>query len=223
MGDRMAAVENKLSAMTFDATANEVIITGANLRIVNGLGSTDTTNGLGNLIVGYNELRQENPDCPSVFLTCTDTRTGSHNVVVGKEHNFSSFGGLVIGDFNEISGEFASVSGGQFNTASGIIGSSVSGGQFNTASGIASSVSGGGGNTASGAISSVSGGGGNTASRTAASVSGGEGNTASGVGSSISGGEINTASGLDSSVSGGSHRTAPDPDNWAAGEFFSAN
>jgi hypothetical protein len=57
MAERMATLENKLSAMTFDGAANEVVITGANLRIVNGLGSTETTNGLGNLIVGYNELR----------------------------------------------------------------------------------------------------------------------------------------------------------------------
>jgi len=87
MGERMAAVEKKLSAMKFDGAANEVVISGANLRIVNGLGSTETTNGLGNLIVGYNELRNI-PDFP-------DVRTGSHNVVVGELNNFSSFGGLV--------------------------------------------------------------------------------------------------------------------------------
>src|SRR4030095_3054466 len=58
MAERMATLENKLSAMTFDGAANEVVITGANLRIVNGLGTTETTNGVGNLIVGYNELRQ---------------------------------------------------------------------------------------------------------------------------------------------------------------------
>src|SRR6516225_3097954 len=73
MGERMAAVEKKLSAMKFDDAANEVVITGANLRIVNGLGSTETTNGLGNLIVGYNEERGFG----------LDKRTGSHNVVVG--------------------------------------------------------------------------------------------------------------------------------------------
>jgi hypothetical protein len=78
MAERMSTLENKLSAMTFDGAANEVVISGANLRIVNSLGSTDTRNGLGNLIVGYNEPRQF--DLP-------DIRTGSHNVVVGQEHN----------------------------------------------------------------------------------------------------------------------------------------
>jgi hypothetical protein len=78
MGDRMATLENKLSAMTFDGAANKVVITGANLRIVNGLGSTDTTNGVGNLIVGYNELRRD------FGRFGEDDRTGSHNVVVGR-------------------------------------------------------------------------------------------------------------------------------------------
>src|SRR5262245_27503474 len=49
MAERMATLEKKLAAMDFDDAANEVVITGANLRIVNGLGNTETTNGLGNL------------------------------------------------------------------------------------------------------------------------------------------------------------------------------
>jgi hypothetical protein len=57
MAERMATLEQKLAAMTFDDSTNEVVISGANLRIVNGLGATETTNGLGNLIVGYNEAR----------------------------------------------------------------------------------------------------------------------------------------------------------------------
>jgi hypothetical protein len=137
MGDCMVTLEQKLSAMKFDDAANEVVITGANLRIVNGLGSTETTNGLGNLIVGYNEPRGGGQD----------TRTGWHNVVVGILHNFSSFGGLVGGRINEISGPFASVSGGEGNTASGFF-ASVSGGVVNTASGDFSSVSGGANRTA---------------------------------------------------------------------------
>src|SRR5215831_12159965 len=37
MAERMATLEHRLSAMRFDDAANEVVITGANLRIVNGL------------------------------------------------------------------------------------------------------------------------------------------------------------------------------------------
>jgi hypothetical protein len=47
--------------------------------------------------------------------------------MVGPGHNFSRFGGLVTGELNEISGVFASVIGGDFNTAtnrqSAVIGS----------------------------------------------------------------------------------------------------
>jgi len=127
----VAQLEDKLVHIT--SSSDEVTITGANLRIVNGLGSTNTTNGLGNLIVGYNETRGEH---------FTDTRTGSHNVVVGRQHNFWSFGGLVVAQFNEISGPWASILGGFSNSASGV-NSSVSGGNGNTASGDESSVSGG--------------------------------------------------------------------------------
>jgi hypothetical protein len=223
---RVADLEYKLEYVS--GGPNEVVITGANLRIVNGLGSTTTTNGLGNLIVGYNEPREFEPD----------VRTGSHNIVVGINDNFSSFGGLVVGFENEISGVFASVSGGRQNTASNTS-SSVSGGLHNTASGHFASVSGGSDNTASGDgttvsggqanrvsglfAASISGGFANTASGRTASVSGGENNTASGDSSSVSGGENNTASGQFSSVSGGTNRSAPGTENWAAGPLFATN
>ena len=208
MDERMTAVEKKLSAMKFDGAANEVVISGANLRIVNGLGRTDTTNGLGNLIVGYNESRQENSGGAGLTTPfCTDRRTGSRNVVVGQQDNFSSVGGIVVGVQNEISGQYASVSGGAANTASGVS-SSISGGIFNPASGLSASISGGGGNTASGISASISGGGDNSASGLSSSVSGGELNLASSTVSSVSGGAGNTASGENASVSGGAGNTA---------------
>ena len=113
LAQRVAALETLLKHFSRDG--NEVTITGANLHIVNGLGSTDCIgdqgneipdcpNGLGNLIVGYNEPRP--PELGEDF------RTGSHNVVVGDGHNFSRFGGVVVGFRNTISGDFSSVSGG---------------------------------------------------------------------------------------------------------------
>jgi hypothetical protein len=218
---RVDALESKLAHVT--SGPDDVTITGANLRIVNGLGRTDTTNGVGNLIVGYNEERKEGTNCfpePPILLCEEVIRTGSHNIVVGVAHNFSRFGGLVIGLGNEISGAFASVSGGQFNTASGFS-ASVSGGDFNRAIGAFASVSGGDFNTASAPSASVSGGKTNTASSSFASVSGGFGNTASSEPyASVSGGQENTASGAFSSVSGGFQRTAPGENNWAAGPLF---
>jgi hypothetical protein len=143
---------------------NTLVISGANLHIVNGMGSTETTNGLGNLIIGYNEERA----APEV-----NERTGSHVLVIGKEHNYTRYGGMVVGQHNTISGSFASVSGDTNNTASGSW-SSVSGGYGNTASGDWASVSGGSNATASGQTSSVSGGLNNIAFGYYTSVGGGQ-------------------------------------------------
>jgi hypothetical protein len=143
---RVVALETKLAH--FSRIGNEITITGANLNVVDGSGETDgEPNGLGNVIIGYNELRATGPN----------TRTGSHMLVVGKEHNYSSYGGIVVGWHNTTSGDYASVSGGQSNTASGYT-ASVSGGYDNTASGFAASVSGGRNNQAQADSSSVSGG-----------------------------------------------------------------
>ena len=153
----------------FSRVGTDVYLTGANLHILSGSGATGgAVNGLGNLIVGYNELRGSGND-----------RSGSHNIVVGDRHNFSSYGGLVAGYQNAVSGVFSSVSGGFGNTASGIS-ASVSGGFNNTASGQDASVSGGRDNGASGNESSVSGGSQNLASGVRSSVSGGFSRTASG-------------------------------------------
>ena len=168
---RVGALERTLTHVTTVTGAGdlpEVVITGANLRLVNGLRATATTNGLGNLLVGYNEAREGE-----------NVRTGSHNVVVGQGHNFSSFGGLVVGRQNEISGAFAAVSGGFDNTASASA-TSVCGGRGNTARGEGATVSGGYGNTANGHTAAISGGEANTASGFTAAVSGGRNRTARG-------------------------------------------
>jgi hypothetical protein len=138
-----------------------VIFTGVNVHVRSGSGSSiDTLTGLGNLVVGYNER------------SFGQTRSGAHNLIVGREHEFSSHGGFVAGVANTISAPSASVSGGFNNTASGE-NASVSGGLQNTASSNEDSVSGGAGNTASGGGASVTGGVNNKASGLAATVSGG--------------------------------------------------
>jgi len=181
---RIAALESLLQHFT--RSGSDVTITGANLHVVDGTGDTSgTPNGLGNVIIGYNELRGVNDD-----------RNGSHMLVVGKENNYSSFGGIVVGRRNwtgdpsaPLDSGYASVSGGYGNIASGYL-SSVSGGYHNTASGYGSS------------------------------VSGGYYNTASAMHSSVSGGAYNPASGVYSSVSGGSQRAATGDYDWAAGSLF---
>ena len=175
---------------------------GINVRIVNGMGATYTTNGLGNLTVGYNETDPgATPFCSYGYYadqtTCQNNgytwaknqRGGSHNLIVGEANAYSRYGGFLAGYKNIVNGQYASVSGGQNNTASGIL-SSVSGGYWNSASG------------------------------TGSTVSGGQNNTASGNWSAVSGGVVNTASGDQSSVSGGYNRTASDQYDWVAGALF---
>ena len=186
---QITVLQNLLQGLT--RSGNDFVITNANLYIQSGSGSTNGgINGKGNLIIGYNELRGGGDD-----------RTGSHNLIVGRRHNYSSYGGIVVGYYNTISAPYSSVSGGYHNTASGYY-SSVSGGLCNHASGESSSVSGGDLNTASHITSSVS---------------GGYYNTASGYCSSVSGGHANTASGNYSSVSGGNDRSASGSSDWRAG------
>lgn len=186
------------------ADGKTVLVSGANLQIVNGAGSSDgDPNGLGNLIVGY--AADGRPDVGDG----ADIRTGSHNVVIGDEHTWSGTSGLVVGLDNAITGVGASVSGGIGNTASGDF-SAVSGGQNGQATAIASSISGGLDNQASGARSSVVGGELNVAHERS-TVVGGRYNEAAGAHAVVVGGDDNTASGGFSVVLGGSGVTAADP------------
>ena len=141
----------------------DVIVDGGNLHVRNALGETDSVNGSGNIIIGYNEGRP---------FGVGDDRSGSHMLVVGQQNNYSSYGGIVAGFQNTTSGAFSSVTGGAQSTASGIH-SSVTGGQSNTASGDVASVTGGNTNLADGAFSSVTGGSLNQALGNGSTVSGG--------------------------------------------------
>jgi hypothetical protein len=204
------------------------LFTGVNVQITNGAGSTETINGLGNLIVGYDEdnlgsqppglFSPPTPVCSDGTYTnqftcenaglvwANNQHTGSHNLVIGWGHTYTSYGGLVAGFSNAVNRASASASGGAYGTASGPY-SSVSGGSWNTANAESSSVSGGQSNTASWLNASVSGGIYNTASQANSSVSGGFQNSASGPDSSVSGGQINNAIGVASSITGGEGNT----------------
>ena len=171
-----------------------VRFSGVNVQIVSGAGSTEAAvNGTGNLIIGYNELRNSGND-----------RTGSHNFVSGLENNYSHARGIVLG----------------YHNTSSNVGAYVLGGESNTASGIEAIISGGSSSVAGGTLASVSGGNQNTASGNFSSVSGGYFSTASGNFSSVSGGRENTASGNFSSVSGGSFGSATGLEDWRAGDLF---
>lgn len=156
--DRVAELEGLLDGVSRirqgdepGAVPDTLRLTGMNLQLVNGTGSTDgDPNGRGNLIIGYNAQRPTGVDESA-------QRTGSHYLVVGDQHEWTSYGGLLAGLRNTASAAGASVPGGQANTASGVE-AVVAGGTDNVADHIGASVSGGCNNAAKGHDSSILGG-----------------------------------------------------------------
>ncbi|NPA25482.1 MAG: hypothetical protein GXO34_06620 [Deltaproteobacteria bacterium] len=195
---RVAALEYKLAH--FSRSGNDVYITGANLHIRSGSGSTNgTVNGLGNLIIGYNESRSGSEG--------SDDRTGSHNLILGRKQNYSSYGGLVAGYLNAISGRYATITGGDHNSAKGHF-SVIAGGEHNTTEGGDSVVAGGYYNRCSGDHASIFGGHLNHATGTYCATLGGENNNSKGESSTVTGGQMNIANGYYCSISGGGFNTA---------------
>lgn len=197
-------------------------ISGANLQLVSGLratngypadsssvdGSVTTTNGLGNLIIGYDEA----------FPFGANDRTGSHNLVIGKWHTYSSFGGLLGGDTNTVSAPYSTVAGG-FNGSAGGLRSAVLGGEECQAMGESSAVLGGGYNCASGMHATAAGGAYNLVPGDYAHVCSGESNVAAGKTSCVVGGEQMRATGVSSTaVSGAFGEAAGDGSVVVGGE-----
>jgi hypothetical protein len=205
--EQVDALKKSVTALNFllrgvTRQRRTLLFTGVNLQIVNGAKATHgTPNGLGNLILGYNAPRDD---------TTAADRVGSHSVVIGAKHHWTSYGHLLAGAHNTVNGPSASVTGGFRNTASAPQ-TSVTGGTFNEAKATTATVSGGVGNIASGSSASVSGGHGNKADGLHASVSGGDNNTASGGNAWTSGGKNNIAKGPGSSIVGGNGVTTFGP------------
>ena len=111
-----------------EASTPVIIFEGVNVHIRSGLGATDDGgSGLGNLIIGYNEIPEETAE-----ETVAARKTASHNLVIGPEHTYDSIGGLVAGYKNTVSGDYVTVAGGELNTANGFA-VTVSGGTQNIA------------------------------------------------------------------------------------------
>ena len=129
-----------------------IVFEGANIHVRSGSGSTNDGGtgeylGLGNLIIGYNENCCGGPD----------NRVGSHNLVIGSLHQYTSYGGFVAGYRNELHAAYGTIAGGYENAVEGTY-TSVLGGHFNTAADLATSISGGLGNLSGNHYSSISGG-----------------------------------------------------------------
>lgn len=209
LNSRLTAVENN-TVLELDGLLQFSMFKGyptaeftdVNVQINNGANSTLTANGLGNLIIGYNEILSSAP------LFCSDPQytdsvncignlemwgrnvyRGSHNMVIGRGNSYDNIGGIVAGRGNVSNGNFASVLGGTSSIASGD--SSV--------------VSGGNANRARGSNSSITGGGSNTANSNS---------------TSITGGFMNQTLDNNATVSGGSNRTASGQNDWVAGSLF---
>ena len=145
----LAALDEVMPHLKYEAAGvggkPTIQFSGVNMQIVNGKGETYSTNGEGNLVIGYDENEGKHP------------QTGSHNLILGFEQTFTSFGGIVGGYDNTITGPYASVTGGSANVASEDY-ATVSDGYKNTASGEYSLVGGGRENKAKGNFSALLGG-----------------------------------------------------------------
>jgi hypothetical protein len=106
----VSALEQKLTPVSYSSSGVNnkptLTISGANLQVNSGSGSTDgTVNGLGNVIIDYDE----NPG----------TQSGSNNLVLGNGQAVTWFGGVVAGQGNSLSGPFSDAFGHNDTAAGG--------------------------------------------------------------------------------------------------------
>ncbi|MEC8360859.1 MAG: hypothetical protein VX002_01040, partial [Bacteroidota bacterium] len=94
-------------------------LSGLNVRLDNGAGTTyGASNGLGNLILGYNESEGGHRDAEGNFMD-GEVRVGSHNLVVGAGHTYGSNGSLLGGYNNSLFGQGSAILSGQASLATG--------------------------------------------------------------------------------------------------------
>ena len=173
-----------------DTDAKKANFDGLNVQITNGTNQTDSTNGVGNLIIGYNETRSS--------TVASKDRNGSHYLILGSGAHYTGYAGIVAGKDNTVKGNYSSILGGQENTIAAASGTShpsfaaITGGEKNNVTANYASVTGGQSNTADGLHSSVT---------------GGLSNTAEGLHSSVTGGKLNKSEGQYSSILGGSGKS----------------
>lgn len=141
---RVSALEariKKLEALLMNVKrkGKDIVFTNMNVHVVNGTGSTEKSNGKGNLIIGYGSSGK-----------------GSHNVAVGNKNSYSSYGSIVSGSNNVVSKKYTVVAGGKSNKSTGDY-AVIVGGRDNKAEGSYSSVLGGSGNKAKGEYTSING------------------------------------------------------------------
>jgi hypothetical protein len=206
------------------STNKTVRVTGANFQIVNGLGATNgfpanpgetddsltNVNGVGNLIVGYNELG------------LGDHLFGSHNIVLGMKNTTNSFGNFVGGTDNTVFDPYAIIMGGSSNSTFARNAVCVGGSDNEVVNPFGVAV-GGSQNDVFGTHSVIVGGAENNSEGDHSVCVGGEENRSNGISSVVTGGRLNISIGDRSVVSGGLQRTANGQNDWVAGELFQNN
>jgi len=173
--------------LAYDVASETARFTGVDVQVTNGQGA-NTINGRGNLIVGYNQARtgaaicSKGGDAGNSQSACesfggvwaANHKSGSHNLVVGEGHAYSSFGGVLFGQNNAVTSWTGTVLGGVNNVVRADRGS-VAAGAANVVIGNGAVVSGGSLNRALGAWSRIGGGYQNSTDAAYSVVSGGYG------------------------------------------------
>ncbi|MCW7755139.1 hypothetical protein OOT00_14215 [Desulfobotulus sp. H1] len=144
---RIATLEAQVAHLTrllegVQRTGSNLQLEGINLILVNGEGKTASTNGTGNLVIGYSKLQNV---------------TGSHNMLVGDNHSCSGYGSLISGSGHKVTGVYGAAVSGKDNTVSGQAALAI-GGEENRADGDFSATVGGRKNRAGGKNAIISGG-----------------------------------------------------------------
>ena len=102
---KVALLEDKTTHLASDEIDGQpaVVVESANLHVRNG--DSSEINGRGNLILGYNGPPEEG----------SADRTGSHNLVIGDGHSYTSHHGLVHGVDHRVEAPGAAIIGGEEN------------------------------------------------------------------------------------------------------------
>ncbi|KAJ3145487.1 hypothetical protein HDU86_000900 [Geranomyces michiganensis] len=104
---RISKLEALLNGVTrspnIGGTGSDLIFNGLNVVVNNGANDPRVTNGLGNVVIGYNNIN------------VASSVSGSHNIVIGMENKYTGYSNLVSGAGSIASGNVGAILGGQFN------------------------------------------------------------------------------------------------------------
>lgn len=187
-----SAIPGLNAYLSVDDSAHTVLVSGANLQVVNGLGTDLSQNSLGNVIAGYNTPANE-----AHLLQ----RTGSHNVIVGYGHRYTGNCNLIGGQDNWANGTWSLLLGSQSVDNGGR--NALLGGANNVSSGFNNVVVGGAANVVEGEKNLIAGGESNQSAGTFNMVAGGSESQSDGDHNAIVGGRLNQSAGSRNVVIGG--------------------